>query len=399
MKQLRALAVATRVIPRVLAIATHVIPRVLAIAVLHLFFAGTLHAQLDNVPPNNDTAILLQSKALNQPRSIWVHVPPTYATTDQSYPVLYLLDGDSHFKYTSELVDFLSSYDVNRIPELIVVGIVNIDRGKDMGLANPPSTTEGARKFLEYIREELIPYMDGHYRTAPYRILMGHSLAGQFALYARDNYPALFNANILVSPAIQDFNDPLITRLGAWLQDQHPAGKMFISLGGENPRKVDLLVQQLRQHAGPSFQWDYRQYPADNHFSVPYVTMFDALKFIYKDWFLDFRDTARYSYRDIEARFDRLSKEFGYSIHPDEDFINSCGYTQLGLHNIDGAIDFFQHNVKDHPNSYNVYDSMGEAYMDKGEKELAIRNYERSIQLNPNNENGKQMLKKLQGGQ
>ena len=130
-----------------------------------------------------------------------------------------------------------------------------------------------------------------------------------------------------------------------------------------------------------------------------WVTLFDALKFIYKDRFLDFRDTTRYSYRDIEARFDRLSKEFGYPIHPDEDFINSCGYTQLGLHNIDGAIDFFQHNVKDHPNSYNVYDSMGEAYMDKGEKELAIRNYERSIQLNPNNENGKQMLKKLQGGQ
>jgi predicted negative regulator of RcsB-dependent stress response len=40
---------------------------------------------------------------------------------------------------------------------------------------------------------------------------------------------------------------------------------------------------------------------------------------------------------------------------------------------------------------------MGEAYMKKGEKELAIRNYEKSIQLNPNNENGKQMLKKLRG--
>ena len=199
----------THLFPRVLALTfvlartfTFVLARTFTFVLVLSMLATAANAQLDNVPPNNDTAILLQSKALNQPRSIWVHVPPTYATTDQSYPVLYILDGNSHFKYTSELVDFLSSYDVNRIPELIVVGIVNIDRGKDMGLANPPSTTEGARQFLEYIREELIPYIDGHYRTAPYRILMGHSLAGQFALYTKVNYPVLFNANILVSPAI-----------------------------------------------------------------------------------------------------------------------------------------------------------------------------------------------------
>jgi cytochrome c-type biogenesis protein CcmH/NrfG len=64
---------------------------------------------------------------------------------------------------------------------------------------------------------------------------------------------------------------------------------------------------------------------------------------------------------------------------------------------LDGAIDFFRHNIEAHPNSYNVYDGMGEAYMKNGEKELAIPNYEKSIQLNPNNENGKQMLKKLRG--
>jgi len=357
------------------------------------------HAQPDAVPPDNDTAILLQSQALAQPRSIWVHLPPDYGSAGGDYPVLYVLDGNSHFKYASDLTDFLSSYDVDRIPELIVVGIVNIDRGKDMGLTNPPSATEGARKFLQYIREEVIPYIDGHYRTAPYRILMGHSLAGQFALYAKDSYPALFNANILISPAVQDFNDPLITQFGAWLQDRHPAGKMFISLGGENPRKVDMIIEQLRQHAGPSFQWDYHQYPTDNHFSVPYVTLFDALKFIYRNWFMDFRDTVRYTYQDIERRFDNLSKEYGYTIHPSEDFINNCGYTQLRLQNLDGAIDFFQHNIREHPNSFNVYDSMGEAYMDKGEKELAIRNYEKSIELNPNNENGKQMLRKLRAGQ
>jgi len=52
-------------------------------------------------------------------------------------------------------------------------------------------------------------------------------------------------------------------------------------------------------------------------------------------------------------------------------------------------------SVSEHPESWNVYDSLGEAYMKQGEKELAIENYQKSLELNPNNENGKDMLKKL----
>jgi cytochrome c-type biogenesis protein CcmH/NrfG len=52
-------------------------------------------------------------------------------------------------------------------------------------------------------------------------------------------------------------------------------------------------------------------------------------------------------------------------------------------------------NVEAFPQSSNVYDSLGEAYMANGDKELAIRNYEKSIELNPQNTNGVGMLKKL----
>src|SRR5207245_5819087 len=94
------------------------------------------------------------------------------------------------------LVDYLSDYDRNRTPEMIVVGIVNIDRGKDLNLVHPllngkrdsntVSTTEGAGKFLQFIQQELVPEIEGNYRTQPYRILMAHSLAGQFALYIKN---------------------------------------------------------------------------------------------------------------------------------------------------------------------------------------------------------------------
>ena len=59
------------------------------------------------------------------------------------------------------------------------------------------------------------------------------------------------------------------------------------------------------------------------------------------------------------------------------------------------AVEVLKQNVADHPQSFNVYDSMGEASAANGDKELAIKNYERSIELNPENKGGIEALKKL----
>jgi Flp pilus assembly protein TadD len=61
------------------------------------------------------------------------------------------------------------------------------------------------------------------------------------------------------------------------------------------------------------------------------------------------------------------------------------------------AIAVFKLNVELYPGSWNVYDSLAEAYMNNGDKELAIANYEKSLALNPENANGAAMLKKLKG--
>lgn len=59
------------------------------------------------------------------------------------------------------------------------------------------------------------------------------------------------------------------------------------------------------------------------------------------------------------------------------------------------AIEIFQLNVRLHPESSNAYDSLGEQYMNQGEKELAILNYEKSLELDAQNGNAAEMLKKL----
>ena len=75
--------------------------------------------------------------------------------------------------------------------------------------------------------------------------------------------------------------------------------------------------------------------------------------------------------------------------------INDVGYKLLNEKKFKDAIDIFKKNVKLYPKSSNVYDSLGEAYMNNGDKELAIENYKKSLELDPKNENAKSMLNKL----
>jgi tetratricopeptide (TPR) repeat protein len=76
--------------------------------------------------------------------------------------------------------------------------------------------------------------------------------------------------------------------------------------------------------------------------------------------------------------------------------INDLGYDLLRMKRVAEAIEVFKLNVEDYPQSSNAYDSLGEAYAVNGDKELAIKNYQRSVELNPKNTNGVEALKKLQ---
>jgi len=80
-----------------------------------------------------------------------------------------------------------------------------------------------------------------------------------------------------------------------------------------------------------------------------------------------------------------------------ESTINQEGYNLMGDKRLADAILVFQKNVELHPASSNVYDSLGEAYMNNGQTDLAIQSYEKALQLNPDSTNAVAMLKKLRG--
>jgi CubicO group peptidase (beta-lactamase class C family) len=93
-------------------------------------------------------------------------------------------------------------------------------------------------------------------------------------------------------------------------------------------------------------------------------------------------------YRELKA-----NKADAYDFSEME--LNRLGYQLLGMKKISEAVEVFKLNVEAYPRSANVYDSLAEAYLASGNKELAVQNYKKSLELNPQNANATEALKKL----
>jgi CubicO group peptidase (beta-lactamase class C family) len=84
------------------------------------------------------------------------------------------------------------------------------------------------------------------------------------------------------------------------------------------------------------------------------------------------------------ARYDELKRTRGPDSFDDQ-VLNTLGYQLMRGRRLKDAITVFELNVKEYPNAFNPYDSLGEAYLEDGQLELALRNYEKSVELNPGN--------------
>jgi len=157
----------------------------------------------------------VQSKILNEQRKIWVYVPNAgQLDSKQRFPVVYLLDGDAHFYSVVGMIQQLSQVNGNTVcPEMIVVGIPNTDRTRDLTPthidAEPPmmdsasaKTSGGGEQFVSFIEKELMPHIDSLYPTEPYKMLIGHSFGGLTAINIAMNHTKLFNSYIAIDPSM-----------------------------------------------------------------------------------------------------------------------------------------------------------------------------------------------------
>jgi len=212
---------------------------------------------------------VLDSKILGEKRTILVATPPQMKP---GMPLLVVLDGEWTFTKVAVIIDHLVGN--GRLPPMVVAGVVNTNRGRDLMPA-----FEGAEfaagpsdKFLSFLADELIPKMAGEYPIGKYRILAGHSNAGMFSLYAFIRRPEVFQANIALSPSY-GFDDRFVALLGRALAKSGGAQRfVFVGWGGDE--EPDIAVGAMRFaktfEGTPSanVEYHYEVFPGETHGSV-----------------------------------------------------------------------------------------------------------------------------------
>lgn len=336
-------------------------------------------------------AFELDSKVMAEPRRVVVWTPPGYDAGRMRAPVLYVTDAQAQFAHTVTTVEFLSRN--GRIPPMLVVGIFNTDRTRDLTPykdGTPDNDTRlptagGADRFLQFFETELIPWVEGRYRTEPYRVFAGHSFGGLFAVHALTAKPGLFNATIAVSPTLAwRQGEPAKRMEQMLLRNRALKAALYLTLGDEGDLMqsgLDRMKAVLDQHAGKDLRWHAISMRDEDHGSIVLRSHYDGLETIFDGWRLPLggRNAFTGGLAEVNAHYARLSERLGWTITPPEATVNLLGYAALGRSKVEDALQLFGANVRNYPDSPNVYDSLGEGLEAAGRLRQALEQYEEAV--------------------
>ena len=369
----------------------------------------------------------IHSEILKKEWPYELYLPESYNDSiyyPQNYPVLYVLSRNFH------LVTALTrtmSYD-HRIPELIIVGIPMGDTTSYHGNLTPTHTlklwdgreiptlgsTGGGDSFLDFLSDELVPQIDSRYRTLPYRIIGGESIAGLFTLHAFLTQSDTFNGFIAIEPSLWWDDEVLVQRLVTALKNGVKLdGEVYIPLAprpveGESRQMMDVPIKKiarlLQNQDHPDLHFKFEVFQNEHHLTIA------PLAFYYGLWHVfDIYEPPPGKFHQrpetILPHFQKVSERLGVDFLPPESLLDDIGtwliYDATAAVETDHVklkkgFEVLKANAEIYSDSYHAHHALGDAYGAMGNKEMAIKHYRHSLTLNPDNEKVKNRLEELQ---
>ncbi len=270
------------------------------------FIQWNVNAQLaERIELSNDNQLLglgtqyvLKSEHLQEDRPIIISLPQGYKNNDNNYPVLYLLDGLGNIKHQVGTVELLTESGI--IPPMIIVAIESLDRSRDLTPSNAGHDvyggtgdtgipqSGGAPKFLRFLDEELIPYVESYFRTHAYRILEGHSFGGLFSAYALMEKPEIFDAFIIQSPALWWNKEEMTEKARGFFKSNPNLDKtIYFGIGGGDGwgmrQELMRYVEVIKQNTPPKLHWMHEEVGNEGHDDARLLLNYYGLKFVFSD--------------------------------------------------------------------------------------------------------------------
>ncbi len=232
----------------------------------------------------------INSGVLNEMRILNIYLPEGYSNnTEDTYPTIYVLDGSANedFPHIAGLVQFLNMYNI--APKSIVVGIANVNRYRDFTFpskykddleTNPANG--GSPKFIDFIENEVQPFMIKNYKTNGHKTIIGQSLGGLLATEILIKNEHLFEDYIIVSPSLWWNHQKLVDSAAKYFQTHlNLKKKVFVSLGKEHPvmhEVADKLVDAIKSSENSNIELHYLPILEEDHATILHKAVYEALK-------------------------------------------------------------------------------------------------------------------------
>lgn len=232
----------------------------------------------------------INSKILNENRTLNIYLPPGYDTSAVDYPVLYVMDGSFHedFIHIVGLVQFLNMYEL--MPKTIVVGIANVDRKRDFTYPTTIEqdkidfpTTGDSENFINFLKNEAIPQIKSIYRINETSTIIGQSLGALLATEIFLKHTDMFNQYIIVSPSLWWDDQSLLEVANPALSQDT---KVFVAVGREGKvmqRDAKKLANKIQKIKGDQLQIDFNYLPKENHATILHQAAYLGFRSLYEN--------------------------------------------------------------------------------------------------------------------
>ena len=336
----------------------------------------------------------LTSEQLSETREFYVSLPQSYEGSQHQYPVLYLLDADQNMEHAVASARMLAQW--RGIPELIIVGIPSTNRLRDFTPTKDAGYSDqsgGGEPFMAFLKQELIPYIDAHYRTHPFRILSGHSLSGLLAANELMGSSSTFNAYIITAPSLWWNNFELLEIAEQnFKQNQQESKAAYFGIGELDGygMKQELLryIAAIEASGNDRVRFDHREYSGEGHMSAPMSVTYDGLLSVFSDIPYLKESWDSFNSDAFTAREESLRAKYGSTaVQTAENYIGLANYL-LENGNFNGAVIVFTLNAQLNPEYAPYRDWLANAYVLAGDVKNAIKVYQTAYDISTTSING-----------
>ena len=408
----------------------------IALNILFLSFIVTINAQTKGAPVTIGNSYVINSKVLNQEREIQVHLPSNYKDSIvKQYPVLYVVDGQDYFSPAVSFQKMIAKRGI--VPQMIIVGIkTDIVKRRILFDEN-----KGATNFINFLENELIPFVDSNYRTSKEkeRLFFGWEMAGGIGIETIARKSNLFSGYII--PSATNIRGTRVDSVEKYLKNLKKEETPFLLMTAapdeswlnDNQKLQGFFNKETYHH----LNWRFSILKREKHHTTPFKTLNEGiLDYFYNYTPVTYRTLKEYEdfggVEGLKSFYKKRGERFGISKEIDEvskmfilynavvennyerfiyyekafeghiekslnpSWFHRYGGFYLKHNNLKEALYVYNYGLQKLGDSKLLFRGLGDVFAAKGEKRKAKKAYKKALKIDPKYKQALEGLNRLQ---